>query len=77
MGEIVGKNFLDKVFEVGQYKPKTYANGIGHCYRLAFMDPKWIGPPAKFQAFRPQTDRTYANFGTHFRPHTDRTYLRV
>ena len=72
----MGEMASEKVFEVGKL-PQTYANGIGPRYRLAFMDPKWIGPPAKFHAFRPQRDRTYANFGTHFRPHTDRTYVRV
>jgi len=36
-----------------------------------------IGHPAKFGAFRPHKDRTWAEFWTHFRPHKDRTLLSI
>ena len=42
-----------------------------------FPHPVWIGHPAKFGAFRPHKDRTWAEFWTHFRPHKDWTSLSI
>ncbi|KAF8810315.1 hypothetical protein BYT27DRAFT_7185226 [Phlegmacium glaucopus] len=53
-GEMGGREF----FEAPVNSHKRTQMGSDLATDWPFMDPKWIGPLAKFLAFRPHKDRT-------------------
>jgi len=76
-GEIFVTKFFLKWASCCQGLPKCTQFGSEIATDRPFMDPKWIGLPAKFCTFRPHKDRRWTDFGTDFSPHMDRTFLSI